>query len=240
MNEENVPAFGGDGYVYEPYVLLRSLWSLEANSGGLKLPQQTVDLIEAVYGDEDRLPADLPENAAALLAQAKTKMDANEGKARFEANKRLVAMPDHEDLLWLRNEMLEEDDPEVHASLKAMTRLMRPTVNLVCLHGTADANMVALDAGGVADVDLTQQPSTDLTRELALRVVTVSHPAVRKHFQNKDGPRGWRDHSLLHTHRVIIFTNGVCEMNGTNYLLRLSQELGLEIVKLDDKVHVEQ
>ena len=217
MSEENVPVFGGDGYIYEPYMLLRSLWTLQANGDSLKLPDQTVDLIEAVYGDEDRLPNDLPKNASALLATAKAKLDANEGKARFEANKRLVAVPDHEDLLWLRNEMLEEDDPEVHASLQAMTRLMRPTINLVCLHATADASLVALDSGGVAEFDLTQEPSTDLTRELALRVVSVSHPVVRKYFADQDVPRGWRDHSLLHTHREAIFTEGVCEMAGTHY-----------------------
>ncbi len=233
-DEEGSPVFGGDGFVYEPYVLLRSLWTLQVKDDCLQLPEQTVDLIEAVYGDEDRLPDDLPKNAAILLAQAKAKMDANEGKARFEASKRLVATPDHEDLLWLRNEMLEEDDPEVHASLKAMTRLMRPTIGLVCLHGKVDADVVALDAGGLVDVNLTQEPSMELTKGLALRVVTVSHPAVLRHFLSQDVPRGWRDHSLLYTHRKAIFTDGVCEMPGTKYQLRLSQELGLEIVKLDD------
>jgi hypothetical protein len=149
-------------------------------------------------------------------------------------------MPDHEDLLWLRNEMLEEDDAQVHDSLRAMTRMMRPTIDLVCLHGQADADIVALDAGGTVDVDLTQVPSADLTRELALRVVTVSHPVVRKHFAAQDSPRGWRDHALLHTHRKAIFTDGVCELQGSNYLLRLSPKLGLEIVNLDDEVRFEQ
>lgn len=70
-DEEGSPVFGGDGFVYEPYVLLRSLWTLQVKDDCLQLPEQTVDLIEAVYGDEDRLPDDLPKNAAILLAQAK-------------------------------------------------------------------------------------------------------------------------------------------------------------------------
>lgn len=72
-----------------------------------------------------------------------------------------------------RERFAREESPDVHASLQAMTRLMRPTINLVCLHGEPDASVVALDPGGMPQVDLTQAPATELTRELAQRVVAI-------------------------------------------------------------------
>ncbi len=235
VTTEGTPDFGDDAHVYEAYILLRSLWTLQKMGDGLRLPTQTVALIEAVYGDEDKLLTDLPVDARALLDTAREKLTKNEDKARFEATKRLTPPPDYEDLLWRENDLLEEESPDVHASLQAMTRLMRPTINLVCLHGEPDASVVALDPGGLPRVDLTQAPAPELTRELAQRVVTISHPAVLRYFAAQGTPPGWRDHPLLHTHRKVIFCEGVCPLEGTAYLLRLSQKLGLEIVKLEDE-----
>jgi CRISPR-associated endonuclease/helicase Cas3 len=230
---DGTPDFGGDAWVYEPYVLLRSLWTIQRNGSDLRLPAQTVALIEAVYGDETRLPADLSADALTVLHNAREAMEKHEDKARFEASNRLAPTPNYESLLWRESDLLEEERPEIHASLQAMTRLMRPTINLVCLHGEIGAMQVALDPDGAPQVDLSQKPSPELTRELAQRVVTVSHPAVLHHFAAQDVPSGWRDHTLLHTHRAVVFHDGVYAMEGTKYLLRLSQQLGLEIINLD-------
>lgn len=235
VTTEGSPVFGDDAYVYEPYILLRSLWTLQKLGGALRLPTQTDALIEAVYGDESRLPDDLPANSWDLLRAALEKMTKHEDKARFEAANRLVPTPDYEHLLWRENDLLEEDRPEIHASLQAMTRLMRPTINLVCLHGAPNASLLALDPDSSLQVDLTQKPTPELTRELAQRVVTISHPAVLRYFAAQTTPAGWRDHTLLHTHRAAVFYDGICPLEGTAYLLRLSQRLGLEIVKLGEE-----
>jgi len=116
-----------------------------------------------------------------------------------------------------------------------MTRLMRPTISLVCLHGEPDANLVALDQDGAPQVDLIHKPSPEVTRDLAQRIVTVSHPALLHHFVAQDVPSGWRDHTLLHTHRAVVFHNGAYRIEGTKYLLRLSERLGLEIIKLGEE-----
>jgi CRISPR-associated endonuclease/helicase Cas3 len=235
MMADGAPAFGDDAYIYAPYILLRSLWTLQKMGSTLQLPTQTEALIEAVYGDEGNLPDDLPANASDLLRAAQEKMTKHEDKARFEAANRLVPTPDYEHLLWRENDLLEEERPEIHASLQAMTRLMRPTINLVCLHGEPDACRLALDSGGLLQVDLTQKPTPNLTRELAQRVVTISHPAALRYFAAQTAPPGWREHTLLHTHRTAVFSNGICPLEGTAYLLRLSQRLGLEIIKLGEE-----
>lgn len=230
---DGTPDFGGDAWVYEPYVLLRSLWTIQRNGSDLRLPAQTVALIEAVYGDEDKLPAELPADALVLLRKASEQMAKNEDKARFEASNRLAPPPEYEHLIWQQNDLLEEERPEIHKSLQAMTRLMRRTISLVCLHGEPGAMQVALDPDGAPQVDLSQKPTPEMTRDLAQRVVTVSHPAVLHHFAAQDVPSGWRDHTLLHTHRKVVFHDGEYRMEGTRYLLRLSQKLGLEIINLD-------
>ncbi len=232
---DGAPALGDDAYIYEPYILLRSLWTLQTMGGLLRLPAQTKALIEAVYGDEENLPDGLPANASELLRVALEKRTKHEEKARLEAANRLVPAPDYEHLLWRENDLLEEERPEIHASLQAMTRLMRPTINLVCLHSERETSRFALDPGGLPQIDLTQKPTLELTRELAQRVVTVSNPAVLRYFAAQAVPPGWRDHTLLHTHRIAVFYNGVCPLEGTPTLLRLSQRLGLEILKLGEE-----
>ncbi len=231
VDENSSPSFGSDGFIYEPYFLLRTLWTIQGNGTSIQLPAQTVNLIEAVYGEEDRLPTELPINASTLLADAHKKLENHERKAHNEAEKRLVAPPNHEDLLLLENDILEEENPEIHESLQAMTRLMRPTISLVCLHGEIDAAYVALDPKGTAAVDLNKKPSPDLVRELVMRVVTVSHPIVLHHFGRQAVPRGWKEVALLQNHRQVIFTDGEYHLGDEGYTLKLSETYGLEIVK---------
>lgn len=235
VTTNGMPDFGGDAHIYEGYILLRSLWMLKKSGGVLHLPAQTVALIEAVYGDEARLPNDLPADALILLRAAHERMTKNNDKARFEAKKRLTPLPNDEELIWRENDLLEEENPEIHASLQAMTRLMRPTINLVCLYGEPGTTQVALDPDGWPQVELSQEPPPDLTHHLSRRVVTVSHPAVLHFFAAQEVPSGWREHPLLHTHRLAIFFNGECPLEGTKYLLRLSSRLGLEIVNRDNQ-----
>lgn len=228
--KDGTPDWGGDSYVYEAYVLLRSLFVLHDIKDQLTLPDQTIALIEAVYGDE-ATPKNLSAHWVDAFEKARLKMQNNQTKAEAEAHKRLVAKPDYEDLLLLRNDLLAEEDAELHQSLQALTRLIQPTVSLVCLHQQPDG--LSLDPEGSVEIDLKTKPTHDQTKDLAQRVVNVSHPAVRNYFLRQVEPRGWRDHTLLHTHRAAIFTKGECYLEGTDYLLRLSRRMGLEIIRVE-------
>lgn len=234
--KDGTPDWGGDSYVYEAYVLLRSLLTLQEIGDSLTLPDQTIALIEAVYGDEVS-SKNLPAHWVTAFEQAHLKMQNNQRKAETEASKRLVAKPDYEDLLLLRNDLLAEEDAELHQSLQALTRLIQPSVNLVCLHQQLDG--LSLDPEGAPTIDLNAKPTHEQTKELAQRVVSISHPAVRSYFLRQKEPRGWRDHTLLHTHRVAIFTNGECMLESTDYLLRLSRKIGLEIIRMERAVQLD-
>jgi hypothetical protein len=80
-------------------------------------------------------------------------------------------------------------------------------------------------------VDLTEEPDPNLTEKIAQYTLNVSHGAVVQQFLEHAVPEGWREHPLLNDHRAVIFTQGLCPLQGTPYALRLSTEFGLEIEK---------
>lgn len=224
---EVFPDFGNDAYVYEPYVLLRSLLALQGRDR-LTLPQETAGLIEAVYGDAAL--TGLSPVWEAKLAEAQQKMARSDDKDVFEARKRLVPLPSDQGLLAGLNADLEEDAPAVNAAFQALTRLGDPSIALVCLHASGADLYTEPDGSGRA-VALNQKPDGELTGHLAQHTVSLTHRGVFEYYLKQEVPSGWREHPLLRDHRVAIFTDGLCPLPGTKYTLRLGRELGLEITK---------
>ena len=228
--QDGLPDFENDAWIYEPYVLLRSYLALRGRTR-LTLPSETKQLIDAVYGKESDLHADeMPPAFGAALEQARAEMDKNRHKEHDEARQRLVAAPDNRRLMHISEAFLEEDRPELHRFLQALTRLIPPTISLVCLHRTDGGLTLEPDGSGLA-IDLGHYPTPEATEQLARHTVSVSHRGVVHYFLERPVPKGWHDHPLLRDHREAVFMNGICDLEGTSYTLRLSRELGLEIVK---------
>jgi CRISPR-associated endonuclease/helicase Cas3 len=225
--DEEFPEFGSDTFVYESYILLRSLLTLRPRSE-LQLPKDTAGLIEFVYSDT--LPEGLSPQWRARLATARQKMVREEDEMVFEARKRLVPLPSFEGLLTSLNADLEEDAPAVNEAFQALTRLGRPSVSLVCLHAH-DGGLTTEPTGAGQPINLDQKPDTWLTGVLARCTVSVSHRAVFDHFTALEAPLGWREHPLLRDHRAVVFADGLCPLPDSRYTLRLSCEMGLEILK---------
>ncbi len=228
-DRDGVPDFGRDVYVYERYMLLRSYMALQGRNH-VTLPADTEALIEAVYGDEEPLADGLTKALVAALADARQRMQRHEEQHVYKARTKLVPAPQADNLLTQGSLALEEDSPELHEAFQALTRLIPPGVSLVCLHRTAAGLTLETDDSGPV-VDLTQEPEPDLTKRLARYTLNVTHQPVVQHFLAQPVPIGWRDHPLLHNHRAVIFTDGLCPLAGTPYTLRLSHEIGLEVEK---------
>ena len=227
---EDVPDFGEDAWVYEPYVLLCSWLALKERSG-ITLPQDTEALIEAVYGEQNAGLADLASPALiAALERAQAAMDRNQQKEQHEAHRRLIAPPSNPRLMNTSEALLEEDEPAYHASLQALTRLIPPSVSLVCLHRTGSGLTLEPDGSG-PQIDLAEHPASDITEQLARHTVNVSNWPVVRYFLDRPVPDGWRDHPLLRNHRAVVFTDGASALEGAPYTLRLSRTCGLEIIK---------
>ena len=184
-------------------------------------------LIEQVYGDE---PLDVPgEPWRAALATSRERMDEQRAKDEGIAAQLVIKPPDYEgDLLRDFNRELEEDAPELHRTLQALTRLSPPNVTLICLYRTADG--LRTRPGEERTIDIRRKPTLDDAREFLRYSLSVSHPALVRHFLDRPAPPGWRGTALLRHYRLAeLDATGVLAADGCT--LRLDPELGAVIGK---------
>jgi hypothetical protein len=211
--------------VYASYVLLRSYLGL-AQRSQLSIPDDVQPLIEAIYGAAEPLPGSLSPAWQEALAAARARHADDQRHQEFKARLHLILPPDDEDVLFQDNHELEEDQPELHETLQALTRDARPGVTLVCLHRVVGG--VALDAGGDQLVDLDAPPDEATACQLAQRKVTLSHPRAVQFFRNQPTPPGWREHAMLRAYRPAIFEQGRCVLED-DWQLILDPRLGLMV-----------
>lgn len=227
--KDGSPEFERDVYVYDHYVLLRSYLAMWERTQ-MALPAETEALIEAVYGEDWQPPADLPPAMVNTLEEARQRMERDREDERNQAQDRLVPVPWNRRLMNVSSGVLEEDRPELHRAFQAMTRLSPPSVSVVCLHETGAGLALEPDGGGPV-IDLARHPGPDLTQQLAMHSVGVTHRGIVSHLLAEEAPVGWREHPLLRHHRVAVFKGGVCSVSGIPYQLQLDRELGLQIHK---------
>lgn len=234
--QNGIPAFGSDGKVYTPYLLLKTYLLLKHKSA-LYLPEDTRALIETVYGAEP-LPGNPSSEQLQLLEKERDAFLRKQREDEYEASIRLVCQPDDEELLQKANDGLEEDDPTVHEAMRALTRLGDPGISLICLHRVEGGLALEPDGTG-APVDLNARPTKDQLIELLKRSVKVQHwEVVRAYLQypsEERYPKLWKDIPALRYQRLAIFDSGCCDLPETSTQLVLSRELGLEIRKQEVK-----
>ena len=223
-SDGSVPNLGDSAYVYDRYILLLSYLSL-ANRDLLCFPEDIPRLIEEVYGGID-IPAPSPAFAEALH-EAWGKMDREMRSARFKAQSVLVPTADTEPVSFFGSfsKELEEDNPEVHRSLQALTRLAEPSVQVVCLCKSSD--LLFLHDGDARPFDLNCPPEGQVVVELLRRSLSITDKRVVFQLLEKEAPQAWRKCAPLRHHRLLEFENGVTAVG--KYQLTLDKELGLSI-----------
>jgi CRISPR-associated endonuclease/helicase Cas3 len=224
--DDGIPTFErADTWVYEAHVLLRSFLALQGRTH-ITLPADTAPLIEAVYGEEPPAGGKL----ASVLAETQQKMETRMAEDAYKARSKLIAPPQADNLLSKSNLGLAEDSPDLHAAFQALTRLGPPSISLVCLHQLGDTLCTEPDGSG-QPVNLDRKPDDEQTQALARATVGVSHWDLVAHFRGQAIPAGWHEHPLLNRSHVAVFESGLCRLEGLGYTLRLTRQLGLEILK---------
>ena len=105
--------------MYREDLLLRT-WSLLRRRNNLNLPDEIDTLVQAVYEEQ----VDVPESLRERLEKA---METGDGEAfakHGQANQAIIGLPD--DASWNQPErfvLYDEDEPGVHRTLMAQTRL---------------------------------------------------------------------------------------------------------------------
>jgi CRISPR-associated endonuclease/helicase Cas3 len=222
------PDFGPSAHVYEPFYLLRTLACLEGKES-LILPAESAALVEAVYDEAAQTGgAGL---LAAPIAQACEKMQRERRASVANARTRLVLPPEDEDFLTGENVALEEDAPQVHEALRALTRETPEGVTLICLHRLPTGDL----GGDPARPGETLDPGAFVTPEAAKRLlalgVQIQRPDLVAYYGKQPPPAAWREHPTLRHCRLAVFADGVSRLEGTPYSLLLDRELGLRVSK---------
>jgi CRISPR-associated endonuclease/helicase Cas3 len=226
---DGLPYFGRSEFVYERFVLLRSYLALVGRIE-IRLPEGVESLIEAVYGNIDLAP-----NATwrSELAVCQEKLRRRQKEDRQAAHDFLIRSPGEEDdILEDFCRQLEEDNPEVHRTHQALTRLAEPSLNLVLLHERGGRLFLTPDFS--APVDLTRVPTLAEAKRILGNAVTVTHRPTVLHYAAEPPVVSWQESALLRFHRVArLDAAGMAQVGA--YTLRLDAELGLTIRRPADQ-----
>ena len=211
MDAKEPPMFGKPlwwGSIYREDVLLRT-WVIMRNKKSLTLPDEIDTLVRAVYEEQ----VSIPEVGQSRLDRS---MLAEEGEVialTRQANQAIVGFPD--DSSWndpSRRVLYDEDEPGVHRTLMAQTRL-----------GDDSVVAIPLWSGDCFDPETT--PDFGMSKDWFLRAVNISRKSVVKKFQEAGVPKGWTKSALLRNCFPMILVERNCWERDNS--VRLDDELGL-------------
>lgn len=220
------PKFENAG-IYERYVLLLSWLAISRQNGVILLPDDIDPLVQEVYGDEEprRLDAEWIEALRASSEDAQYERE----EAAKKACKLLIPKPGYpEDIIAKFNKQLgEDDDPDVHESVRAATRDGNPSIQVACLRREGDK---LYPMRGAAQVDLGSEPDKSLIGELLGSSLSIQKKGLYHALRRQDPPTGWKNSPHLRYHRAVEFVDGLShDIKG--YCLQLSREFGLAMHK---------
>jgi len=205
------PSFGKPlwwGKVYREDILLRT-WSLLRTKEDLTLPDEIDTLVKAVYEEQVDVPARLQQRFEKAL---------NEGEGGAFAmsqlaNMAILGLPD--DASWnapARYVLYDEDEPDVHRTLMAQTRL-----------GEDSVVAIPLTPGDEFRPEAT--PGGDRAKQWFLRALSLSRKGVVQKLRAQGVPDGWKKSPLLRNcHALPLDGQGRWMEDGT---VRLDEDLGV-------------
>ena len=204
------PSFGKPlwwGKVYREDVLLRT-WCLLQGKRDLRLPDEIDTLVQNVYEEQIAVPE--------FLEERMNKAVRAEGEAiaqRQQANMAIMGLPD--DASWndpAKYVLYDEDEPGVHRTLMAQTRL-------------GEDSVVAIPLWPEDGFGSETTPDFVQSKAWFLRAVSLSRNGVVQQLRKLGVPEGWKESSLLRNcFPLRLDVDGRWVENTT---VRLDEDLGL-------------
>ena len=204
------PSFGKPlwwGKVYREDVLLRT-WCLLQAKRDLKLPDEIDTLVQSVYEEQTIVPE--------FLEERMNKAVRAEGEAiaqRQQANMAIMGLPD--DASWndpAKYVLYDEDEPGVHRTLMAQTRL-------------GEDSVVAIPLWSKDGFGSETTPDFVQSKAWFLRAVSLSRKGVVQQLRELGVPEGWKESSLLRScFPLRLNADGRWTEDTT---VRLDEDLGL-------------
>ncbi|AXQ28790.1 CRISPR-associated helicase Cas3' [Solimonas sp. K1W22B-7] len=207
------PLFGEPlwwGAVYREDVLLRT-WCLLHGLPEIDLPEDIDSLVSLVYAEGDELA--VPSSLTARLEKAKLESDGVVLAYKQQAHQAVIGRPDTGE--WndpARFTLYDEDEPGIHRSLMAKTRLGEDSVVVIPLW--------EIDA-----FDLAAEPDFARAKGWFLRAMSLSRRGIVKNLRAEGVPTGWRKSSLLRNAYPLLLDAQSRWINDAR--VRMNDDLGL-------------
>ena len=214
LKGEEPPSFGKPlwwGAVYIEDLLLRT-WSLLRERRDLTLPDEIDVLVKLVYEEQVGVPKSVQERLEKALA-------AKDGEAiahRGQANQAIIGFPD--DASWndpARFVLYDEDEPGVHRTLMAQTRLGKDSIVAIPLFS---------EDGFLPEAT----PDFAQGKQWFMRAVSLSRKGVVKKLKALGVPEGWKKSPLLRNCFPLVLNTEGCWLEDAT--VRLDDDLGLVYV----------
>ncbi|MBS0167939.1 MAG: CRISPR-associated helicase Cas3' [Nitrospira sp.] len=183
LADDTPPSFGKPlwwGAVYREDVLLRT-WSLLRGKPQVTLPDEIDALVQAVYEEQ----VGVPESVQGRLDKALMTSDGKTIAHTGQANQAIIGLPD--DASWndpTRFVLYDEDEPGIHRTLMAQTRL-------------GEDSVIAIPLWTEDSFNAKTAPEFDRSKAWFLRGVSLSRPGVVNKLKAMKVPEGWKESPLL-------------------------------------------
>jgi CRISPR-associated endonuclease/helicase Cas3 len=217
------PSFGVSSFVYDEAVLLSS-WLALRDRDQLMLPTHIEALVEAVYGDA--IPATTPAVLERLAELGQSRRDEQSADAN---QARRVQLPDPSEDSDPWNglaQLFEDDDPRVHADLRAKTRLGDASVAVIPMIRVGDS--LALFADPAISIPVASGAALPRAVVLALarQSLKIARRGVTHELVRSPVPKAFESSGHLRFHRPLLLdADGTTTVAGV--AVRLDEDLGL-------------
>lgn len=201
VGDDGAPTFpGGTEYVYERLVLLRT-WLALRSRPAIGVPDDIQSLIDLVYDEGSEGLDGEPEPLRAAVAASRASHEQSRLRERREAEIRCIGRPSStQAVARLTSGALDDDDPELHPALRALTRLAPPSITAVCLRAEADRELV--------ESCRHRSVTRETTRRLLGRSLSIQRPSLVRILVGQQLPAAWRRSPWLRDARLLVFDNG--------------------------------
>jgi CRISPR-associated endonuclease/helicase Cas3 len=204
------------GHVYQEDLLLRT-WILLHSKQRIVLPDEIDILVQTVYEDQVSIPEALKER----FEKAVMNGDGDTYAKLGQANQAILGFPD--DASWndpARFVLYDEDEPGVHRTLMAQTRV-------------GEESVIAIPICPQDQFNPQEVPDFFKAKEWFMRSISLSRKNVVHILHSHGVPEGWRQSPLLRNcFPLLLDENGFWS---ENKILRLDNDLGFVYEKKENK-----
>lgn len=222
INDKGIPDFGKSKYVYDEHILLRT-WLKIKEFTSIETPNNIAKLIEYVYDKDEEFN---DEKLNAFWDKTKREMNDKLKRKRRKAEGCLITYIDDEDFFENASLKLDEDNPDVHKSLQALTR----DVEL------PDVPVIILKKSERSKVDLSSAPKKNVEEFLLKRETKISKWGLtEKIIENAELKQdNWKTSARLRHYRLLqLDENDKITIDA--HTIKLDERLGICIKENREK-----